>query len=111
MSALVVARLSALLPELEFSRETHVQWANASPQAYAANPSIGDSAFHTQRIADYDERIAAIKEAIAALSTQPAQAVTEKANGISYLQDLEEEQRAYAALTQGNAAQGGEDKS
>jgi hypothetical protein len=60
-------RLEALLPELEYSRQTHVEWRDADDKFRLRNPAIGDSAFHASCIEDYDERIAAIKEAAALL--------------------------------------------
>lgn len=64
----IVARLTALLSELEYSRETHVQWANASAESLARNPNIGDRTFHLKCVEEYDERLAAINEAIEFLS-------------------------------------------
>ncbi len=60
----VVDRLKALLPELEYSRETHVQWRDCHQKYRDENPRIGDSAFHQGCVETYDERIAVIKEAI-----------------------------------------------
>jgi hypothetical protein len=57
------ARLDALLPELEYSRETHVQWRDCDQKYRDTNPAIGSSEFHAQCVKHYDERIAAIKEA------------------------------------------------
>ena len=59
----IVDRLDALLPELEYSRETHVQWRDCPQHFRDRNPEIGDSDFHARAVADYDERIAAIKAA------------------------------------------------
>lgn len=70
---MIVDRLNRLLPELEYSRETHVQWSSTSDEALARNPEIGSRDFHQQCIADYDERIAAIKEAATALAASQAQ--------------------------------------
>ncbi|MGH8083909.1 MAG: hypothetical protein ACREPV_01355 [Lysobacter sp.] len=78
----LVERLRALLPELEFSRGTHVEWRDCDQKYRDQNPRIGDAAFHAQCVRDYDERIACIHEAIAALSTPQARpdggAVVEK---------------------------------
>ena len=59
----VARRLLALLPELEYSRGTHVIWRDCEQKYRDENPDIGDIEHHKQCIADYDERISAIKEA------------------------------------------------
>lgn len=64
----IAARLDALLPDLEYSRETHVQWRDCDQRYRDENPAIGDAEFHAKAVSWYDERIAAIKEAAAALS-------------------------------------------
>lgn len=66
----IAQRLSALLPELEYSRETHVQWRDCDQTHRDRNPKIGSSEFHAQCVTDYDERIAAIKEAVTALEAR-----------------------------------------
>ena len=58
-----IERLKALRPELEFARETHDEWANASDAALARNPEIGSRDFHRSCVALYDERLAAIDDA------------------------------------------------
>lgn len=63
-NARAVARLKNIIPELEYARETHVQWRDCHQKYRDENPSIGDSAFHKKYVEIYDERIAAIKEAI-----------------------------------------------
>jgi hypothetical protein len=65
----VIDRLRALLPGLEFSRETHVQWRDCDQLWRDRNPSIGSSQFHDDCVKEYDERIATINDAIIALST------------------------------------------
>lgn len=59
--------LEALLPGLEFSRETHVQWRDCDQSCRDKNPSIGDAAFHAGCVKEYDERINAIKAAVTVL--------------------------------------------
>ena len=63
----VAAELEALLPELEYSRETHAQWRDCDQIHRDRNPSIGDSAFHDACVNTYDTRIATIKRAAAAM--------------------------------------------
>ena len=66
MSAQIVARLRALLPDLEWGRETHVQWRDylASGRAPSgADRDVGDAAFHQRLVEIYDERIAAVCQA------------------------------------------------
>jgi hypothetical protein len=60
-------RLEKLLPELEYSRKTHVQWRDAPAHWHTENPDIGDPAYHASCIVDYDTRISTIKEAAALL--------------------------------------------
>lgn len=62
-------RLKALIPGLEYSRETHRQWRDCDQKYRDENPAIGDPDFHQKCIDEYDERISAIKEAIGALNT------------------------------------------
>lgn len=59
--------LEALLPELEFSRETHVLWRDCDQIHRDRNPSIGDAAFHEACVKDYDTRISTIKRAASAM--------------------------------------------
>jgi len=59
--------LEALLPDLEFSRTTHVQWRDCDQCWRDKNPSIGDAGFHDQCVRDYDLRISTIKKAVAVL--------------------------------------------
>lgn len=66
-------KLAALLPGLEFSRQTHVEWRDCDQSWRDRNPSIGDSAFHDKCVKEYDERIASINEAIKALSAMSDQ--------------------------------------
>ena len=65
------AELDGLLPELEFARETHVQWRDCDQSWRDANPSIGDSAFHDGYVTIYDTRISTIKRAAAAMRSNP----------------------------------------
>jgi hypothetical protein len=67
----VVERLTALLPDLEYSRQTHVDWRDCESKYRVANPDIGDAEFHAQCVREYDERIGAIREAIDLLSEIP----------------------------------------
>lgn len=67
MKYLISERLEALLPELEYSRETHVQWRDCEDKWRRANPQIGDKAFHAEMVRVYDERISTIKQAAEAL--------------------------------------------
>ena len=60
----VVKRLLNLLPDLEYSRQTHVIWRDCDQKYRDENPDIGDVDHHKQCIAEYDERITAIKEAV-----------------------------------------------
>lgn len=64
----IVDRLNALIPELEYSRETHIQWRDCDQRYRDENPDIGSAAFHDEQVKIYDERISAINEAIAALA-------------------------------------------
>jgi hypothetical protein len=50
-------RLALLIPELEHDRETHRQWRDCDESYRQRNPSIGDSKFHADCVAMYDERI------------------------------------------------------
>ena len=61
------AGLEALLPGLEFSRETHVQWRDCDQSWRDKNPSIGDVKFHDECVREYDKRIKAIELAVDAL--------------------------------------------
>lgn len=63
----VANRLQALLSELEYARQTHVEWRDCDQSYRDANPHIGDSAFHQNCVSIYDERIDAIKEAVKVL--------------------------------------------
>lgn len=60
----VVLELKALLPLLEYGRETHVQWAAADQKDLDANPRIGDRKFHSEMVEQYDMRIRGINRAI-----------------------------------------------
>jgi len=55
--------LEDLLPELEYARETHVQWRDCAQVFRDNNPQIGDSNFHAEMVVTYDKRISTIKEA------------------------------------------------
>lgn len=68
----VVRRLLALLPELEYSRGTHVIWRDCEQKYRDENPDIGDIEHHKKCIADYDERISAIKEAVKVINNLAA---------------------------------------
>ena len=46
----LLERLSALLPELEFSKETHRQWRDCEQIYRDQNPMIGDRAFHDTQV-------------------------------------------------------------
>lgn len=60
-------RLEALLPELEYSRQTHVEWRDCSIATRTSATKGIVAAYHDSCVKDYDERIAAIKEATALL--------------------------------------------
>jgi hypothetical protein len=66
-TAAAADRLEALLPELEYSRQTHIEWRDCSQEYRDRNPQIGNAEFHDSCVKDYDERIAAITEAAALL--------------------------------------------
>ena len=59
-------RLRGLIRRLEFSRGTHIEWA----EWFEAHPKdtrikdLGDAAFHREMEADYDKRITAITSAV-----------------------------------------------
>lgn len=59
-----IMRLKALLPNLEYSRETHVEWRDCHQKYRDENPRIGDAKFHQTCVDDYDERITAINDTI-----------------------------------------------
>ncbi|MFB2800450.1 hypothetical protein [Shewanella seohaensis] len=60
----LVERLNELLPELEYSRETHIIWRDCDQKYRDEQPAVGDVKHHKNCIAEYDKRIAVIKEAI-----------------------------------------------
>lgn len=60
-------RLAALLPDLEYAQETHVQWRDCDQRYRDMNPDIGSAEFHAQLVREYNERIEAIREAIVCL--------------------------------------------
>lgn len=60
----LLLRLEALLPELAYSRQTHVEWRDCDQVHRDRNPEIGSAEIHAQYVRDYDERIGAIQEAI-----------------------------------------------
>jgi hypothetical protein len=68
-STTVAGKLASLLPHLEFSRKTHVQWRDCDQSWRDMNPSIGDSKFHDDCVKEYDNRIHFIREAVTFLST------------------------------------------
>ncbi len=68
LRAAAAARLGALLPDLLYSKQTHVLWRDCDQKKRDLNPQIGDVEFHAQCVRDYAERIAAIEEAVAVLT-------------------------------------------
>ena len=68
----LVMRLKALLPGLEYSRETHVQWRDCDQRYRDENPSIGDAEFHQTCVDEYDERIRTINDAAEYITTYDA---------------------------------------
>lgn len=67
----LLERLSALLPELEFSKETHRQWRDCEQIYRDQNPMIGDPAFHDTQVELYEERIETILDTISLLKYLP----------------------------------------
>lgn len=59
--------LEGLLPELEYARETHVQWRDCQQKDRDANPDIGDADFHERMVRTYDVRIETIRKAASLL--------------------------------------------
>lgn len=62
-SSVMADRLASLLPELEYSRGTHIQWRDAPKKWHEENPDIGDRDHHIECIGCYDNRIQTIKDA------------------------------------------------
>ena len=61
---IIIQRLEGLLPELQYSRETHVQWRDCDQSYRDRNPEIGEAEFHARAVQDYDNRICVIRDAI-----------------------------------------------
>ena len=66
----LIMRLKNLLPELNYTRETHRQWRDCHKKYRDKNPDIGNSEFHEKYVDIYDERISAIEEAMTFLQAQ-----------------------------------------
>lgn len=69
--AALIERLGNLVPELEYGRETHVQWRDCDQKYRDAEPSIGTREFHADMVTKYDERIACVRAAIAYIEAHP----------------------------------------
>jgi hypothetical protein len=65
----LIEKLRALLPGLEHSRDTHVQWRDCDQHWRDLNPDIGTKEQHQMHIERYDARISAITEAIEVLGS------------------------------------------
>jgi len=62
-SETLAAELEALLPELEYSRQTHIEWRDCPQHCRDRNPEIGSAAFHADAVKQYDVRIETIRRA------------------------------------------------
>lgn len=64
----IIAALQALIPGLEYSRETHFQWRAYLAKHPEETAVMGTPEQHEKHIALYNERLAVIKQTIEYLS-------------------------------------------
>lgn len=60
--AALLKRADETITQLEYHRETHRQWAECDLSHNAANPQIGDNAWHAEVVKDYDRMLATVRD-------------------------------------------------